>query len=273
MTHSSHHTAGATKNAVLDLLAGHDGWVSGELLSAHLCVSRAAVAKHVNALRRDGHVIEAAPRRGYRLAVRAEPLRPETVRPFLRTAVLGHGEWRCLGETSSTNTVALAWAAEGAAQGGIVVADAQTRGRGRKGGVWHSAPRSLFCSVILRPDCAPAALDGLTLLTTEATAEAVTRRTGLKAVVKAPNDVFLGGKKCCGILVESGLRAGDVDWVIAGVGCNLNALAEELPEGDGYGVTSLLAETGAPVAPAAFFAELLLCLEERWAQAGFLVLS
>lgn len=271
MTDSAKPAEGRTKNAVLTLLAEYGGWVSGELLSGRLHVSRAAVAKHVSALRREGNAIEGATRRGYRLVARWEPLRRERVAPLLATRVLGRGEWRCFHEISSTNTAGLAWAAEGAAEGAIVVADTQTRGRGRKGGEWHSTPRGLLCSIILRPECGAAELNALTLQTAEAVALTVTRCSGLAARVKEPNDVFIGDKKCCGVLVELGLRAGEVDWAVVGIGCNLNALPEELPEGDGYSATSLLAETGIAVSAARFFADLLLCLEETWTRAGLLL--
>lgn len=270
MMNSAKPATGGTKSAVLTLLAESGGWVSGELLSDRLRVSRAAVAKHVSSLRREGNAIEGATRRGYRLVARVEPLRREGVAPLLATRVLGRGEWRCFHEISSTNTAGLVWAAEGAAEGAVVVADTQTRGRGRKGGEWRSTPRGLLCSIILRPECDAAALEGLARLTAEAVAEAVTRCFGLAARAKEPNDVFIGAKKCCGVLVELGLRAGEVDWAVVGIGCNLNALPEELPRGGGYSATSLLAETGAAVSAPSFFADLLLCLEKAWARGGLL---
>ena len=247
------------KAQILALLEEQDGWVSGEDIAAGLGISRAATAKHIQALRREGHAIAAATRRGYRLLAKAEPLDQAAVTAALRTNFLGRAGWRFLPETSSTNNEAMLWAAQGGPAGAVVVAERQAQGRGRKGQAWVSTPRGLEFSFILRPDLSAFGtvdqLAQLTALAAKAVATAVTNLTKLTAVYKAPNDVLVNNRKVCGVLLELGFRAEELDWAVLGIGCNVNALPNELPEPDR--ITSLLAESGAPLSRARLLAGIL----------------
>jgi BirA family biotin operon repressor/biotin-[acetyl-CoA-carboxylase] ligase len=137
-----------------------------------------------------------------------------------------------LGRVASTQDVAFRLAAEGAADGTVVVADAQTAGRGRRGRAWLDEPgASLLASLVLRPRLAPARLPALSLTAAVALAEALTRAAGVSPRLKWPNDLLLAGRKVAGILLESRLEAappapmataapGPVTTVL-GVGVNL----------------------------------------------------
>lgn len=139
---------------------------------------------------------------------------------------------RHVATTASTNSDALGWAAEGAEEGSVVVADHQTGGRGRWGREWTSAPGdSLLFSVVLRPNrILPSRLGLLSVLGGVATAEAVGEETGLEARVKWPNDVVIDGKKLAGVLAEALSRNGAVPAAVLGVGLNLSLPGDLAPE-------------------------------------------
>jgi BirA family biotin operon repressor/biotin-[acetyl-CoA-carboxylase] ligase len=130
-----------------------------------------------------------------------------------------------LGRVDSTQAVAFALAADGAADGTVVVADSQAAGRGRRGRPWLDEPgASLLASVVLRPRLPPARLPGLSLAAAVATAEALTRAAGLSPRLKWPNDILVGGRKIGGILLESRLGLDPAPGgitVVLGVGINL----------------------------------------------------
>lgn len=197
---------------------------------------------------------------------------------------LGHRRARYLEETPSTNDVALALATDNGAEGGavgvghetdyplLVVAERQSRGRGRLRRSWCSPPGGgLYVSFIYRPRLAVEELARLTLVAGVATAVAVERETGLKPGLKWPNDILLAGKKCGGILCETRLtsstsRARDDDGqgtlcrpsatapvghaapavVVVGIGLNVNTTAEQLPPELQTVATSLRLVTGRP---------------------------
>ena len=219
----------STRTLVLELLREARGlWRSGEEISSLIGLSRAAVSKHVRSLREQGCVIEAAPRRGYRLTGEEEIFTRAAVCKSLNTRCLGK-KWIWLEETDTTNNVAARAALEGMDEGCVVVAGHQSSGRGRKGHVWFSAPRSLAFTIVLRPS----RLGGteLTALAMQAVSAAIFRVTGLHVVISQPNDILLEGRKICGVLAESGHRADELDWVVLGIGVNVNAGEQDfLPE-------------------------------------------
>ena len=249
----------STRERILDLLREEprNGWKSGEVLSSLLGISRAAVAKHVAVLREAGHVIEAVPRRGYRLVAEADSYSESAVRELLQTRVLGQESWTWLDETTSTNSVAALQALEGAREGSIVVARSQSSGRGRKGHQWISLPRSLAFSLILRPRTDSGGLELLTGFVLQAAVEAIESVCGLQAVIKQPNDILLAGRKVGGLLVETGFRAADLEWAVFGLGINVNARSGDIPEDLRDKATSLYNETGRPVGRAGLLREIL----------------
>ncbi|MGH7275807.1 MAG: biotin--[acetyl-CoA-carboxylase] ligase [Candidatus Rokuibacteriota bacterium] len=147
-----------------------------------------------------------------------------------------------LAAVESTQAVAFTLAAEGAADGTVVVADHQSAGRGRRGHVWTDAPgTSLLASILVRPRAPLALWPAFSPTTAVAVAEALRQTSGLETRLKWPNDVLAGGRKIAGILLES--RGGTADPVlIIGVGINLaqREFAPELADR----ATSVALETG-----------------------------
>lgn len=253
-----------TRATILLLMDQAEDWISGEAISQHLGISRAAVAKHVAALRAEGHAIDAVTRKGYRLTVRHDALREQALTAALHTRVLGRAGWTFLHTTPSTNLVAAQLAAQGGEEGHVVVAETQTMGRGRKGFTWFSAPRSIQFSVVLLPGAVQWDAERFMYLGAQAVAAAVRDLTGLAAEIKMPNDVLIEGRKIAGVLVETGYRGNEPEWAVVGIGCNVNTLPEEFPEAVRGITTSLFAASGAPVSRVALLALVLDKLEAAY---------
>ena len=237
--------------------AGPEG-VQGPALAALLGCSRAAVHRHVEALRREGLEIEAGPG-GYRLAGAPDLVVPALVEPRLGAPLRGPVIW--LAETGSTNDVAVARAREGAPEGLVVGADHQTAGRGRRGRAWLARPGdALLVTVLLRPAIAPVEAGLLPIVVAVAVADALAgEREGV--TIAWPNDVMVGGRKVAGILCELSGDQERVAWAVAGVGVNVRAAPEvagaRWPPG-------ALADTGPPPARADLLVALLRALSARY---------
>jgi BirA family biotin operon repressor/biotin-[acetyl-CoA-carboxylase] ligase len=171
--------------------------------------------------------------------------------------------------TGSTNDVAAALAdnLQGASEGAVVIADAQTAGRGRRGREWFSPPGSgLYVSVVLKPGRSPGAgrdraTSLLTLAAGVALVEAVEAATGLGVDVKWPNDLYIGRRKLAGILAEAAGSAPQ-DWIVLGYGINVGAAAYPPELGDR--ATSLESELGRHVDRALVLIESLASLARRY---------
>ncbi len=159
----------------------------------------------------------------------SDPIDVDSIKNGLETTVLGQRDIKYLLRTGSTNDVARTLAEEGAPEGTIVIAETQTRGRGRLGRTWHSPPGAgLYFSVILRPPLDPQELPKITLLAAVAIAESIREITRLDPAIKWPNDLLLEGKKAAGILTEL-YGAMTSPYVILGVGINVHTRREEFP--------------------------------------------
>lgn len=161
----------------------------------------------------------------------------------------------------STMAVAREETRRGASDGTVVVADEQTVGRGRLSRGWLSPPGSVSLSVILRPDVS--CLPYLIMLAAVAVAGAIEAVTGLKTQLKWPNDVLIGGRKVCGILVESEVSGGVADYAIMGIGINVNIRVADFAEIAPL-ATSLFDELGAGVSRLRLVRRLLVELDRLY---------
>jgi BirA family transcriptional regulator, biotin operon repressor / biotin---[acetyl-CoA-carboxylase] ligase len=172
---------------------------------------------------------------------------------------------------ASTNDEAKRLARGGAEEGAIVWAREKIAGRGRRGRRWIGIPGNLFVSVILRPDCSPAAASQLGFVAALALGDAISADAppGAELRCKWPNDVLLNGRKFAGVLLESEARASEtLDWVVLGIGVNIVAH----PEGTGYPTTSLREEGYAGLDAASVLtavARRFLGWYEKWRDEGF----
>jgi BirA family transcriptional regulator, biotin operon repressor / biotin---[acetyl-CoA-carboxylase] ligase len=241
------------------------GYISGEHLSRELGVSRSAVWKHMSALRKVGYCIEAVPSRGYRLVSSPDIINPYEVRTQLKDSRIG-GRLEFFKLTASTNADAFRLAEEGAAEGTVVLADSQTGGKGRRGRAWSSpAGVNLYCSVVLRPSIMPHEAPQLTFLSAVAAARAIELTTKLTPEIKWPNDLLVSGKKVAGLLNEMSAETDGINFVILGIGINLNMTAELFPDDLRHPATSLLMESGVRVDRSLFAATMLNELDRLYA--------
>ncbi len=197
--------------------------VSGTKIAQEISSSRSEVWRLIQQLRGLGVDVAGHPATGYQLRANPDLLLPEILRPLLRGTIF-EGNLRHFYRIGSTNTAAMAAAAEDAAEGTVLLAEEQTAGRGRGSNAWQS-PRStgIYCSVILRPPLPPS--DALVIslaagLATQAAIRQVDSR--VNPDLKWPNDVLIEGKKVCGILTEMNAEATRVRYVVVGVGINVN---------------------------------------------------
>lgn len=254
----------ALKEKILDCLRAHSGYVSGEELSERLGVSRTAVWKNIKTLRAGGYGIESVTNRGYRLTSCPDVITPEEITPGLDTKVIGKSIF-CFDQIDSTNEEAKRRAVSDAPDGSLFVADQQLGGKGRLGRAWASpAGTGLWFSILLRAGMLPARVTGLTLLAGLAVCRAVRAFTGCEARIKWPNDIVIGSKKVCGILTELSAEIDRVNYVVVGIGVNVNT--PSFPEELRKKATSLLLETGAPVSRTGLLREILRRFEEILAQ-------
>lgn len=223
----------ALKTAALllnQLKLSQGNWISGEALSRQLQVSRTAIWKHICTLKTDGYRIDSSTRKGYLLREIPDLLRPQELREGLKTRYIGQGEIRYFDETDSTNLQAKAMAAAGAPEGTLIIAEEQTAGRGRRGRNWFSPPGAgIYMSLIIRPAILPQEAPRFALLTAAAVAEAVKEITLLEARIKWPNDILVGGRKLGGILTEVSMDMDRVEYMIVGLGLNVNMAREAFP--------------------------------------------
>lgn len=223
-----------TKEKLLALLEENKGaFFSGEEIARTLQVSRAAVWKAVNALREDGYTIDAATNKGYRLSPDSDILSPQGIRRFLKP------EYRNLNLTvlptaPSTNALVREKANQGCPEGCVIVACEQTAGRGRYGRQFFSpADTGVYLSLLLRPTAySPQQATCLTAAAAAAMCQAMEAVTGQQPGIKWVNDIFLRGKKVCGILTEAavGLETGALDYMVLGAGVNLYPPVKGFPE-------------------------------------------
>ena len=205
-------------------------FLSGEEISRQLSVSRTAVWKHIQELKNHGYEIEAHPRKGYRLKSRPDLLLPEEIRAGLSTKLLGKQIVHFY-DTSSTNNEAKRLAADEAAEGTIVVSEAQTLGRGRLNRGWFSPPGGgVWVSVILRPPFPPQEAPKCTLMAAVATVEAIREASGLTCGIKWPNDILWQGRKLVGILTEMSAEMDAINFVVLGIGINVSLQESDFPE-------------------------------------------
>ncbi|HUH65858.1 MAG TPA: biotin--[acetyl-CoA-carboxylase] ligase [Syntrophales bacterium] len=236
----------STKDQLLIYLKeGKGTWVSGEFLANKMAVSRSAVWKHIGSLKEDGYVIDSSRKKGYLLRRTSDLLLPGEIREGLNTSFLGKRGILYFAETDSTNVRAKYLASDGVPEGTIVVAERQTHGRGRKGRAWFSPDGGgIYTSVVLRPSIPPYEAPKLTLLASVAVAEALMSLTALKVSIKWPNDILIKRKKIAGILTEISTEMDTIDFVIIGVGLNVNIPRKALPPDIRETATSILMETG-----------------------------
>ncbi len=235
---------------ILKILREGRDYISGQVLSKKLGISRVSVWKHIRNLKEDGYVIESSAK-GYQLVFSPDLLLPCEF-PGWEQKV------HHVRETRSTMSVAKELVVKGAQEKAIVIAESQTHGRGRLGREWISPRGGIYFTLILRPRISPMYAPRLNLMASVAVARVIRSRYGLKAELKWPNDVLIRGKKVCGILAEMGAETDVINFVNLGIGINANTSVSQYEKR----ATSLKEELGKEVSRKEFLNSVLKEIDE-----------
>ena len=254
----------STEQAILRLLKKEShSYLSGQALSKTFGISRTAIWKHIKAIKEMGYDIEASPAKGYRLNLEDLPFNAFEIGSNLKTSFIGK-DISFYKEIDSTNETAKEFASKGAKEGFAVVADSQTKGKGRLGRRWDSpAGVNIYTSIILCPDMPPVFAPQITLTAAVAVAETITEYLGRPPEVKWPNDILINSKKIAGILTEMNSEMDRINFVVIGIGVNMNMSKKMLPEELRLIATSLKEEAGEEISRIDFIQTLYLNME-KW---------
>ncbi len=214
------------------LKAFHDRpgqFISGEELSRTCNCSRTAVWKHIEELRGEGYRFEAVRKSGYRLISSPDSISAEEIVAALQTERIGQ-RVVAYDTVESTQKLAHEEASRGAPEGTIVIAEEQTAGKGQLGRAWHSPKGTgIWMSLIVRPAIPIPKAPQLTLLTAVAMAKAIESLLDVNVQIKWPNDLLIGGKKMCGILIQLNAEFDRIHYLVIGMGINVNSVKSDFP--------------------------------------------
>lgn len=207
------------------LIESEGAYLSGEALSQTFGVSRAAIWKHISALRSAGYTIESVTHKGYHLVHRADILWYPEIAPYLTTHVIGRPYIHHF-SLPSTNDEAKKLAEAGAQHGTVVISEEQTLGKGRLGSQWLSTKGTgVWLSIILRPQqLHPVHAKTITEQLAAALVQTLDK-FDIKATVNIPNDVLINGQKVSGILTEMSAELNRINYLILGIGIHLTGIA------------------------------------------------
>lgn len=208
------------KAKLLKLLENND-FISFEKISKNLNVSRSIILKKIKLLKKLGYEIVFIKNKGYHLICKPDLIIPKEITADLNTDIIGKNIFY-FRSISSTNTYAKNIAEKNFKEGTVVIAEIQTHGRGRKNRVWFSPSGGLWFSIILRPKVQPQKSIFVTMIASISVAQAIEKITGIKPVIKWPNDILINRKKVCGILTEFDTKKDIINYSIVGIGINVN---------------------------------------------------
>lgn len=245
---------------IIDLLKKKQGYVSGDQISQRLGITRQGLWKHIQELKEIGYDIVAVPHLGYQLISSPDRLFDFEVSRNLSTKFIGRKIYY-FDSLASTMTPAMELGIEGAPEGALVIAEAQEKGRGRLGRAWVSPKyKGIYLSLILRPRVLPVQTTIFTLLAAVSICEAVRKISGLSPRIKWPNDILIEGRKLGGILTELNAETDKVNFIILGIGLNVNNDKKSLIEG----AVSLKEQAGVCFDRTALLQEILRKIEENY---------
>jgi BirA family biotin operon repressor/biotin-[acetyl-CoA-carboxylase] ligase len=251
---------------VLEVLEGADRPLSGETISTRLGITRAGVWKHINELRAMGYDISSSQKEGYRLTRTSSKLLPYEVHKKLRTQFIGK-KMRYLENTPSTIWVGKQICSEGDVEkmhGLVIIAEEQTGGIGRMGRAWVSPSGGIWITIVLKPGIPIDHVFMVTMAGSVAVARAIRKEFDLGALIKWPNDIFIGDKKVAGLLLELSAEADMIHHCLLGIGIDVNVPLNQFSPALQKEITTISAEVGHDVDRATFLARILKEFENRY---------
>lgn len=234
------------KNEILRMLKDSgEEFISGEKISEEFKVTRAAIWKNMNALKEEGYDIESVPRKGYRIISSPDILTLEEIEEGLHTEYIGRNLYY-YDSILSTNIRAKEIALD-EPEGTVIVSEEQTGGIGRLGRDWISPKKKgIWFTIILKPEVQPMEVSKIALVGAAAVNKAL-EDMGVNSGIKWPNDIVINGKKVCGILTEMSCELNMVNYVVMGIGINVNLDGIDIPEELKHKATSLKIATSKEV--------------------------
>lgn len=261
----------STKDNVLKALSDKNQYLSGSQIAEGLGISRNAVWKAVKQLESDGFIIEAVPNKGYKLVFSPEIISAENISEFLSTSSIGRNI-TVFAEIDSTNNYAKSICQSvdmSSLDGNVIIAESQSAGRGRLGRTFCSPKKSgIYFSVILKPSVEIEKAPLITSASAVAVCEAIESVCGGNPRIKWINDIFMNGRKICGILTEASVNfeSAALDYAIIGIGINTGSV-KEVFDSELLGIASSIEdECGISVSKCRLIAEILNRLEYRLSQ-------
>ncbi len=251
---------------VLRILEEADTPVSGEVIAEQMGITRSAVWKQIRELRKMGYDITSSQKTGYRLEGPTNRLLPHEIHKKLRTKFIGK-KIRYFDRTASTIWVGKKLADESGPEDGhgmVILAEEQTGGVGRLGRSWASPAGGIWCTIVLKPDIPLDRLFMITMAGSIAVARAIRKEYDIGALIKWPNDIYIGDKKVAGLLLELSAEADTVHYCLLSIGIDANILLDELSPALKETVTSLKAETGGDVDRVSLLVRMLKEFEQRY---------
>jgi BirA family biotin operon repressor/biotin-[acetyl-CoA-carboxylase] ligase len=265
MVFSGHEGRPGLSAQVLTYLKNHNGrFVLAREIKESLNTNRQRVYDSIAYLLECGYQIDTNGDAGYRLIKSPDIILPVEIAANLPCRNFGCRifSYQSIG---STNVTAHSFAKAGLPEGTLVISEKQTRGKGRMGRKWHSSPKKgLYFSLILRPKLPPSKTPGISLMAGLAVARAIYATTGVKALMKWPNDIIYNGKKLSGILIELEAELDRVEYLVVGIGINVNHLRKDFPLTLGAKATSLKIITKKDVLRAEILRNILIQFEKLY---------
>jgi len=251
---------------VLEILERTETPVSGETISNELGITRSAVWKHIQDLRSMGYEIFSSQKEGYKLTRTSNKLLPYEIHKKLKTQFIGK-KIRYLENTPSTIWVGKQMCLEGDVgkmHGMVIIAEEQTGGIGRMGRAWVSPSGGIWITVVLKPHMPIDHIFMITMAGSIAIARAIRKEFDLGALIKWPNDIFIGSKKVAGLLLELAAEADAVHYCLLSIGIDVNVPLNQFSPALQKDITSISAEVGHEVDRASFLARILKEFESRY---------
>lgn len=229
------------KEKILKFLRDSNEYISGEFLSSQLNISRNAIWKHINALKQEGYEIDSIRNKGYKLLKIPNIISTQTLTPFLTTTFIGRNLFS-LESVDSTNIYAKTLCKTHPLDGACIVSKIQTSGSGRFNRNWISPIGGIWNSTILTPEINPIDAHKITLIAAVAMHNTL-KDFNILTQIKWPNDLYLNKKKICGILTTMNCDMDKINYLILGLGLNVNIPQEYFSQNNLLEATSLKAET------------------------------
>ena len=251
---------------VLKILEESTTPISGEEISKQLEISRSAVWKHVQELRSYGYDIASSRSEGYELKSSPDRLLPYEIAKHLKTSVIGRSiDYN--DSVPSTIGIAKELCAKkdpSALHGTVVIAEEQSGGVGRLGRAWYSPRGGIWTTIILHPSIPIDHVFMVTMAASIAVARTIRKFCGAGALIKWPNDIYIGNQKIAGVLQEIAAEAENINYCLLSIGIDANISPDQFPAGVNTPITSLSTACGASVDRAQFIAQLLKEFETRY---------